>query len=230
MTVLWSFWQTLVQWGLNLWPKDEGKQGIQGSSPGFGTTISEIMYFLLQSGNLTKHNSKATWIFRNPTNQALTDQHFTYFCLTLTVTFKLWKPSLWYVKCKNCTWTEILLSKFYIDDSIFITWTEILLYQFYIDDSNFITWTEILLYQFYIDDSNFITWTEILLFLHWWLHFSPGDGAVRMDPHAAERVATAFTTGHNHPRQGHGRQPVLGWGENCRYHLQVCIVWHHGGL
>ena len=29
---------------------------------------------------------------------------------------------------------------------------------------------------------------------------------------------------HHHARQGHGRQPVLGWGENCRYHLQVCSV------
>ena len=29
---------------------------------------------------------------------------------------------------------------------------------------------------------------------------------------------------HHHACQGHGRQPVLGRGENCRYHLQVCSV------
>ena len=68
---------TLVQWGLNFWPKDEGKQGVQGSSPRLGTVISVIRYLLLQSGNLTKMIVKRREFFRNPTNPAFTDQHFT---------------------------------------------------------------------------------------------------------------------------------------------------------
>ena len=42
-----------------------------------------------------------------------------------------------------------------------------------------------------------------------------------MDAHAAERAAPAEPTGRLHARQGHGRQPLVGRGEDHHHHVQV---------
>lgn len=41
-------------------------------------------------------------------------------------------------------------------------------------------------------------------------HVFVGDGAPRLDPHAAQRAAAVVSPGHHDPRQGHVRELHLG--------------------
>jgi len=52
-----------------------------------------------------------------------------------------------------------------------------------------------------------------------------GDGAARLDAHAAQRAAAVVSAGHHHARQGDGRELVVGRREDGHHHVQF-----HAGL
>lgn len=76
-------------------------------------------------------------------------------------------------------------------------------------------WTRNLLARPFVDSSlNFILYFVLIL----------GDGAPWLGSHTAQRAASAVTSRRDHPRQGHGWQPLVGWWKDHRYHLQVRTV------